>query len=349
MGAMAGHGEYDHHSLAQHTAGRYGLPMWERAIADVQALVARDRPVTVADLGAAGGRNELPQMRAAVEGLRASGVDAPIVVVHTDIPTNDFTTLFETIEHDPNTYLGAPDVFAFAAGRSFYERIFPAAGVWLAWSAIAVHWLSRVPLPIPDHVYCEFATGAARAAFAEQSATDWDAFLAARAAELHSGGQMVVVGGAAADDGSSGAGHLMNSLNEALRAEVARGEVSEDEYVAMNVPTWNRTLAEFVAPFGFNGSATAAGLSLLEQDLVAVPDAYLAAYRDDGDAGKFADAVSGFVRAFTEPSLFGDLDRPAGEGAAIVDRVYARVRAEAVADPDAFETVWRVARLRIRR
>jgi hypothetical protein len=160
---------------------------------------------------------------------------------------------------------------------------------------------------------------------------------------------MVVVGGAAADDGSSGAGHLMNSLNDAIRAEVVDGAVSEDEYLAMNVPTWNRTLAEFVAPWAPNGSATGAGLTLLERDLVEVPDAYLAAYHDDGDAAKFADAVSGFVRAFTEPSLFGDLDRAPDERAAIIDRVYARVRAEAAADPDAFETVWRVALLRIGR
>jgi hypothetical protein len=345
-GAMAGHGEYDLHSLAQHTAGSYGLPLWERAIADVQELVAPDRPVTVADLGAAGWRNELPPMRTAVEALRASGVDAPIVVVHTDIPTNDFTTMFETIEHDPNTYLGARDVFAFAAGRSFYGRIFPAASVSLAWSAIAVHWLSRVPAPIPDHVYCEFASGAVRAAFVQQSAADWDAFLAARAAELHSGGQMVVVGGAAADDGSSGAGHLMNALNEAVRAEVASGDLREDEYLAMNVPTWNRTVAEFVAPFHASRDD---GLQLLEHQLVEVPDAYLAAYRAGGDASRFADAVGGFVRAFTEPSLFADLDRPPDERAAIVDRVYARVCAEAAADPDAFETIWRVALLRIRR
>jgi hypothetical protein len=348
-GVMEGHGEYDHHSLAQHTAGGFGLPLWERAIADVRSHLALDRPVTVADLGAAGGRNELPPMRAAVDGLRASGVDAPIVVVHTDIPTNDFTALFETITHDPESYLGGRDVFAYAAGRSFYERIFPAASVSLAWSAIAVHWLSRVPAPIADHVYSEFATGGARAAFAQQSAADWDAFLIARAAELHPGAQMVIVGGAAADDDSSGAGHLMNALNDAVRAEVERGVVSADEYVAMNVPTWNRTLAEFVAPFAPEGRATAAGLTLLDQDVVTVPDAYLAAYRDDGDTAKFADAVSGFVRAFTEPSLFGELDRPPEVRAQIVDRVYARVRTEAAADPEAFETTWHVALLRISR
>jgi hypothetical protein len=140
----------------------------------------------------------------------------------------------------------------------------------------------------------------------------------------------------------------MSSLNDALRAEVAGRALSDAQYIAMNVPTWNRTLAEFVAPFGASGSATAAGLALLEQDLVGVPDAYLAAYRDDGNAGKFAEALSGFLRAFTEPSLFGDLDRPAAERAAIADRVYARVRAEAAADPVAFETVWHVALLRIR-
>ena len=348
-GAMAGHGEYSHHSLAQHTAGGLGLPLWSRAIDDVRALLEDDEPVTIADLGAAGGRNELVPMKTAVDALRAAGVAAPIVVVHTDIATNDFTTLFETIEHDPSSYLAARDVFAFAAGRSFYDRIFPTASLTLAWTAIAVHWLSRVPTPVLDHIYSEFATGAVREAFAAQSASDWDAFLGARAAELRPGGELVVVGGAAADDGSSGATRLMKSVNDALRAEVADGSVTASEYESMDVPTWNRTLAEFVAPFAADGSATAAGVTLLEQELVAVPDAYLAAYRDDGDAARFADAVSGFVRAFTEPSLFGDLDRPAEQRAAIVDRVYARVRAEAIADPEAFETIWHVALLRIRR
>ena len=347
-GAMAGHGEYSHHSLAQLTAGGFGLPLWSRALDDVRPLV-RDAPVTIADLGAAGGRNELAPMRTAVDGLRGTGFSAPIVIVHTDIPTNDFTTLFETIEHDPNTYLAPPNVYAYAAGRSFYERVFPAGSLTLAWTAIAVHWLSRVPAPIPDHIYSESATGAVRDAFEQQAAADWEAFVTARAAELKAGGQLVVVGGAAADDGSSGAARLMESVNDALRAEVASGVLTDDEYRAMNVPTWNRTLAEFVAPFAPSGLATAAGLELLEQEFVAVPDAYLAAYRDDGDAARFADAVGGFVRAFTEPSLFGDLDRPPDERRAIADRVYERVRTEVAADPEGFETIWRVALLRIRR
>jgi hypothetical protein len=192
---MEGHGAYDRHSLAQHSAGGLGLPLLERAAGEA-ALGPGGGPVVIADLGAAGARNELEPMATAIAGLRSRGVAGPIVVVHTDIPANDFTTLFETIEGDPRTYLRLPDVYAFAAGRSFYERIFPPSSITLGWSAIAVHWLSRVPVPIRDHVYCSFATGDARQALMRRSADDWNAFCDARAVEMRPGAQLVVVGGA---------------------------------------------------------------------------------------------------------------------------------------------------------
>jgi hypothetical protein len=346
---MEGHGAYDEHSLAQHSAGSYGMPLLERAIGELASLAHADRAVTLADLGAAGGRNELEPIGAAITGLRSGGVTAPVLVVHTDIPTNDFTTLFETIEQSPNTYLHQPDVYAFAAGRSFYDRIFPAASVTFGWSAIAVHWLSRVPQPIPDHVYCAFATGEPRDALVRQSATDWDAFLVARAAELRNHGQLVVIGGAALDDGASGAEALMDALNNALRDAVAAGRLTEDEYTRMTVPTWNRTVAEFTAPFASGGRATTDGLELLEHSLAALPDQYLPQFRASGDAGAFADSVTGFLRAFTEPSLFETLERPADERTAIADAVYGDVRSRLAADPDAFETTWHVVSMRIRR
>jgi hypothetical protein len=342
-GQMEGHGVYSEHSLAQHSAGEYGLPALARAVDEVAPTLAGASVVVVADLGAAGGRNELRPLAEAITGLRAAGVSAPVAVVHTDIPSNDFTTLFETVEHAPNTYLGAPDVFAYAAGRSFYERLFPERSLALGWSAIAVHWLSSVPVPIPDHVYCSFATGASRDALAAQSARDWRAFLDARAAELRPGGQLVVVGGAARDDSRSGAEALMDALDQALRAEVQRGALTAAEYEGMTVPTWNRTRDEFAAPFADG----ALGLQLVESELRSLPDPYLAAYRESGDAAAFGDAVSTFLRAFSEPSLFDALDRPAAERTAIADRVYASVREKAAADPPAMETIWHVVVMRI--
>ena len=343
-GKMMGHGVYGRHSLAQHSAGGFGLPGLERAAHAVAATAENVAAVVVADLGAAGGRNELQPMTVAIQALRAAGVDAPIAVVHTDIPTNDFSALFETVEHAPDTYLSLDDVYAFAAGRSFYGRIFPSESLTLAWSAIAVHWISRIPTPIRGHVYSTFATGEVLDAFRRQSAQDWRVFLEARAAELRPGAQMVIVGGANRDDGLSGAESLMDALNAALSDEVASGALTEAEYDAMSIPTYNRTLAEFTAPF--DGS-DAFGLTLLEAELDSAPDTYLAAYREDHDPQKFGAAVSGFLRAFTEPSLFGSIARAPGARSSIADRVYARVAESAAAHPEAMETRWHVAVLRI--
>jgi hypothetical protein len=157
---------------------------------------------------------------------------------------------------------------------------------------------------------------------------------------------MLVVGGANQDDGLSGAEPLMNALDAAIREEVAAGALTPEEHDHMSIPTWNRTLAEFTAPFaGPDGGAF--GLTLLESDLDFAHDAYLVAYREDHDAQKFGAAVSGFLRAFTEPSLFAGLARAPGARTAIADRVYARVAAAATADPEAMETLWHVAVLRI--
>ena len=132
------------------------------------------------------------------------------------------------------------------------------------------------------------------------------------------------------------------SLNSTeLCNSVAGGRLTDDEYRQMTVPTWNRTLADFAAPFGPDGVATAGGLVLEDASLDEVPDPYLAEYRRSGDREALADTVTAFLRAFTEPSLFETLDRPAGERAGIAQYVYGTVRRNVAADPEAFETVWR--------
>jgi hypothetical protein len=343
---MAGRGFYDAHSLAQRSAGALGIPLLERAVEGLPGPDELTTPLVMADLGAAGGRNELAPINLAIERLRARGV-GPISVVHTDIPSNDFTTLFANLRDNAETYLRAPDVYAFAAGRSFFEQIFPPDSVTLGWCAIAVHWLSSVPMPIDGHVYCSFATGPSRDAFATQSAADWSAFLAARAAELRPRGQIVVVGGAARDDGSSGAEALMGALDTAIRGAVERRLVSPEEYAAMTIPTWNRTLSEFEAPFAGDGVGREVGLALLEHSLAELPDQYLPAFHETSDAEAYARSTTAFLRAFTEPSIFGTLERSVEERAEIADAVYEGVRLTLEADPDAFETRWHVALLRI--
>jgi hypothetical protein len=325
------------------------MPLLHRAL-DAVVLPARGAPFRAADLGAAAGTNSLDPMRTVVDRVRGrSGDDTPITVVHTDIAANDFNTMFANVMAAPGPYPQAPGVFVYAEARSFYERLFPPAELHLAWSAIAVHWLSHVPEAIPGHIYCSRATGSTRRALQDQSRRDWEQFLAYRAEELQPGGQLVVLGGAAADDGSSGAEGLMDAANAVLVELVERGVLRHDEYARMTVPAWNRTQTEFLAPLT-SGPLTGV-LRLEEHDVLALPDIMFEQFESTGDAQEFADRVSTFFQTAFGPSLLSSLDGSRGpeEVSTVAAAFQTALRARIAADPGAVETHWHVAPLRITR
>jgi hypothetical protein len=341
--------DYTRHSAVQHSADSYGMPLLHRAL-DAVVLPPPGDPFRAADLGAAAGTNSLEPMQAVVEGVRRrAGDDTPVTVVHTDIAANDFNTMFANVMAAPGAYPQSPGVFVYAEARSFYERLFPAAELHLAWSAIAVHWLSHVPQPIPDHIYCSRATGDVRQSLMDQSRRDWEQFLAHRADELRPGGQLVVLGGAAADDGTSGAEGLMDAANAVLVELRELGVLRQDEYARMTIPAWNRTQAEFAAPL--TAGPLADVLRLEEHELLALPDIMFEQFEATGDARQFADGVSTFFRAAFGPSVLSALDDSRGpdEVSAVAAAFDTRLRALIASEPEAVETHWHIAPLRITR
>src|SRR5829696_3157235 len=202
---MKGRGFYNEHSRPQQKADSLGLPLLERAVGEMTVPRGADL-ATVADFGAAQGRNSLEPMRLAVVKMRRrASVSTPIVVVHTDLPQNDFGSLFALVEGSPESYLrGVDNAFTLAAGKSFYERIFPDGFLSLGWTAISVHWLSKVPCEIPDHVYAQRAGQRVREAYAEQASEDWRRFLGNRSRELRPGSELIVVAVTTDDAGNTG-------------------------------------------------------------------------------------------------------------------------------------------------
>jgi SAM dependent carboxyl methyltransferase len=345
---MAGGGYYSSHSQVQQLAAAPGLPLLERAAHQVP--IVEGTAVVIGDFGCAGGRNELEPIRIAVAALRERAA-VPITVVHTDLPSNDFASLFQAVEQSDASYLvGQRDVYAYAAGRSLYGPIFPAGGLALGWTAITVHWLSAMPCVVPDQVYGNLTEGRARDALRAQSRRDWEAFLCERARELRPGGQVVVVGGASRSDGSSGAEGLFELSNEELLAMVADGELRRSEYQNIFYPTWNRTLQEFLEPF--EGGAFAGALAVEEHvehttwDAASYPQ-----YEQDRDAAAFAEAYVPFVRAITAPSFFRwiEPDRSKAERALIEDGFYDGLKRRIAADPAKATCHWHTVSLRIRK
>jgi hypothetical protein len=285
-------------------------------------------------------------MRTVIDGVRRrASDDLAVSIFHTDLPTNDFDPLF-TLLASPDSYLqGTSNVFAYAGGRSFYERLFPESHLHIGWNAIAIHWLSRVPASIPGYIWSNRAIGTVKEAFARQSEEGWQAFLDHRRHELRPGGRLVVLGGASDEHGSSGAEELMDMANAALQGMVDGGTLRSGEYERMVIPTHNRTLKEFEAPFsaGSEGSP----LELESSSEVAPPDPFWPEYEQSGDAQTFGAAYEEFFRAAYGPSLFGalDADRTPQEREQIAGAFYDSLREKVAADPATAVCNWRVVLL----
>jgi hypothetical protein len=345
---MKGHGFYNEHSRSQQQADSLGLPLLERAVEEMTVLKGAE-PAAVADFGAAQGRNSLGPMRLAVEKIRRrTTVFTPIVVIHTDLPQNDFSSLFALVEDSPESYLrSAENVFALAAGKSFYERIFPDGYLSLGWTAISVHWLSKVPCDIPDHVYAQRAGQRAQKAYAEQASEDWQRFLGHRARELRPGGELIVVAVTTDDTGNTGGEDLMDLTNEPVLAMVEAGFIRPEEYRRMNMPAYHRTMEEFTGPLR-SGPLTE-DLILKENARAGFPDQLWPEHEQTEDATAFAGSYTEFMRAFTEAPLFAGLgaDRTPADRERLANEYFERMRSLIEANPKRARWDWHVALLRV--
>jgi hypothetical protein len=345
---MKGHGFYNQHPRPQQKADSLGLPLLERAMGEMTVPQGVE-PATVADFGAAQGRNSLEPMRLAVEKMRRrTSVSTPIVVVHTDLPQNDFGSLFTLVEGSPESYLCSVDnAFALAAGKSFYERIFPDGFLSLGWTAISVHWLSKVPCSIPGHVYAQRAEQTVQEAYAEQASEDWRRFLGHRARELRPGGELIVVAVTTDGTGSTGGESLMDLTNEPLLAMVDAGFIRPEEYSLMNMPAYHRTMEEFTEPL--RSGALTEDLILKEGARAEFPDQLWPEYEQRRDANAFAASYTEFMRAFTEAPLFAglDADRTPADRERLVNEYFERMKSLIEANPERARWDWHVALLRV--
>lgn len=299
---MEGRGFYNQHSEVQARSALEADGVLERALASVAISPG---PLTIADFGSSQGRNSMRQMGLALDRLTArAGGDRDMMVVHTDLPHSDFTSLFVTLETASDSYLrGRKQVFASAIGRSFYERLLPAGALTFGWSAFAVHWMSALPLALRAHIWPNFAQPDEAEALSKAAAADWRNFLVHRAEELVPGGQLVLVMGALDHNRRGGLEPMMSVANNVLEALVAEGELDAATYGAMTIPAWPRVRDEITAPFD-NGDVPA--LALEELVIAETPNAAVLRWQQTGGAATFAaDTTAFFIAAFT-PSLFGD-------------------------------------------
>jgi hypothetical protein len=352
--AMRGAGYYSSHTVGAKAVINAAGDLVIDALARMDLGAAT--PFAIADFGAADGGTSLEMMRRAIGAIRAKAASRPISITYTDLPHNDFSALFRlmhgllpqgtppqgTPPQAAERPLGAePGVYTFASGTSFYRQIFPENSLSLGFSATAMHWLSRLPGPIADHVQAVGATPEEKAVFRRQSLEDWNTILLHRARELKPGGKLVLANFCEDEQGrylgNTGGVNMFDSFAKHWRGLVQEGAITEAEYRAATFPQYYKTLPDFVSPFEDPESPVRrAGLALEHASTRVTGCPYAADFAAHGDPAAFAREYIPTLRSWTESTFFGALDqaRPVPERQAIIERFYGAYQAEVAAAPE---------------
>lgn len=325
---MVGQGFYNRNSAPQWAATEAILPWLDDAVARISCI---DPPETIgiADFGCSEGRNSSEVMHRLVSTLRA-GSARPIMTIQSDLPTNDFTALLESLRPDGRAVFG-DNVYSAVIGGSMFDQLLPPRSIHLAMTFNAIGFLSRRPLDrLPGYILPNGPSAARgvgnvseaeRAAFAAQAAADIESFLRARAAELTAGGQLLIEVFGASQTARACDG-IYDVLNDALLEALSGGAIDRPRYEAYYQPVYFRTLEELVAPVSGPESALGSVFDLDRAETYEVAIPFVEAYRATGDTCAYARAYTDFFRAFTEAPL--RMAFPGNDFAAIANEIYGR-------------------------
>jgi hypothetical protein len=298
--AMEGRGFYNRHSDLQAAGIELLAPLLERTLDAVDVQGPAEAPLVVADYGSSQGRNSMRPVGQAIDRLRSRfGAERPVEVIHTDLPTNDFASLFGALNGDPSSYLAnRTGVFPSAVGRSYFQPILPPGRVHFGWNTWTLHWLSRNPVEISDHaIAVASASAEAREAVRRQSAEDWRNFLAARAFEMAPGAKLLSLAMGATPE-VHGWDWVIGELWQATLEMAEEGLLSPVELERFTIPALGRTVADLQAPFA---DGPYHGLALDHAEVLPAPDPFWEEYQATGDAQQLGRRWSGMLRAVSGP------------------------------------------------
>ena len=340
---MKGAGYYDRHSTAQQSAIR-ALQDWvDAAVADV-LLPARDKPVTVLDLGSSEGGNAIRLMASIVAGLRRR-TDQPLRTIYSDLPSNDFNRLFARLEEARRAGHFPAGVYPGAVRGSFYGPLLPPGTVHLATCFNSIQWLDRLPaVAVPDFVGYRrphpprpglAVSPEATAAFTRQAEQDLVRFLECRAEELVPGGKLLLASPGDTDQARIGDG-LIDVVNDACLDLVAAGRLKREQFERLTMPCYFRTTEELLAPLEREDSPVRGAFAVERAEVLEVPTPFVVAFRRGGDVAAYAEAYTGFIRAISEPVVRAALNQPEGH-AGVVESLYERIRARLLEEPERYQ------------
>ena len=318
-------------------------PLVLGAIADLPGDSIADG-FTLSDMGTADAGTSLQMITSAIDAVRQRAPAAPVSIVYSDQPRNDFNALIANVYGlgpFDSYYDSRDNVFPLVSGTTFYRQIVPAGTLDIGFSATAMHWMSTKVCNISNHVQAVGAKGAELEQFRAQAHRDWRQILLHRATELKPGGKLVLINFGCDEQGrylgNTGGINMFDTFNRIWLDFVDSGRISRAEYESMTLPQYYNTVEEFSAPLIDSSEAVfRAGLRLehIETRIVTCP--FAESFREHGDAARFAEEYIPTIRSWNESIFMNALasERPLEERRKIIADYYDSYRDLVRASPD---------------
>jgi hypothetical protein len=225
------------------------------------ANLVEGSPYVVADFGTADAGTSLGLMCLIVDKLREVAPGKEVSINYEDQLQNEWKSVFNhafgkiSVTDAYGNALGAPaskeGVFINACGLGFHSQCYPSGSLDLALSFTAMHWLSAAPNSLvgQEAIHAARCKGDEAAAEQAQAAADWISIMTSRAAELKTGGKMVIVNFCVSEEGhylgNTEVGVSMwDSFDLAWAKLRADGHIDDTELKAISFPSYYRTKQE---------------------------------------------------------------------------------------------------------
>lgn len=181
-------GSYNLYSAGQKTTVLNSIPYIHQAL---DMFSSDSSLIIIGDYGSSHGLNSFHGMKTIIDYLRETNKftgNRQVLVVHNDLPTNDWKSLFNVLQ-------GKQEYYGVASGKPFYEQCLPDKCLSIGYSSTSLHWLSCKPCNLSNHCIpiCLDENDPGRLTFARQAQLGYTQFLLHRSCELAQGGVLILV------------------------------------------------------------------------------------------------------------------------------------------------------------
>ena len=212
----------------------------------------------MADFGSADGGTSQEMWFNLIKKIRSSNDDRQIEIIYTDLASNDFSTLFKSMQGmqgNPKISFQKKftNIFVHGCGTGFHQQLMSDNSLSLGFSATAMHYVSEKPCQINNHVHMVGAKISERLKFEKQALKDWESILLSRSKELVKGGRFICLNFGIDESGrylgNTGGHSMFDRFAYHWKTLLNNGIITEDEYKSATFSQHYRTILEFRKPF----------------------------------------------------------------------------------------------------